>query len=138
MATPEEHQELLLLYETTVNDLAYYRVQQWSVTNHCFFLLAALAGIRQLMGTDIAQFDLIALTTITLIIAFVGLIVISRLQNAVERRDARLENTAEKFSEEFKTIWDQGAKYTPKIKMFWFLYLALIIGMLIVIRIIYI
>jgi len=138
MADSTEHQELLLLYQITVNDLAYFKSQQWSVANHCFLLFAALAGASRLLGDTITNFDLAAITILVFAIALVGLLVIWKLQRSIHVREARLVAARNQLSEVFKKAWSAKEKGESVIKVVWFLYLALIIGPLIVCRIIYV
>jgi|KBSMisStandDraft_5_1062788.scaffolds.fasta_scaffold03142_11 hypothetical protein len=44
-----EDQELRLLYEVSVADLAFFRQQQWSIANYALLLYAALVGAVKLL-----------------------------------------------------------------------------------------
>jgi hypothetical protein len=48
----------MMIYQITVNDLAYFKSQQWSLTNHSSLLLAALVGTKQLLGESTTPFEL--------------------------------------------------------------------------------
>ena len=46
--TGEERTELLALYQVTTQDLAFFKSQQWAITNYALVALAAIAGVTQL------------------------------------------------------------------------------------------
>jgi len=138
MADSTAHQELLMLYQVTVNDLSYFKRQQWSVANHCFLLFAALAGASRLIGESLSFADFAVLTFLIVCVATVGIVVIKKLQNSIDVRDARLKAVRDELSEEFNNAWLAKEKEESVIKVVWFLNVALVIGAAIVCRIIYV
>jgi len=45
-----DREELRLLYQVTAADLAYFKSQQWSVTNYTLLLLAGVLGVADMIG----------------------------------------------------------------------------------------
>lgn len=46
--TSEERADLHVLYQVTAQDLAFFKTQQWSITNYTFLIYAGVVGLDQL------------------------------------------------------------------------------------------
>lgn len=60
--TEQDREELLVLYQVTVSDLAYFKSNEWSVTNYALLLMAGTAGVRQLLGPSIEMLERVVLS----------------------------------------------------------------------------
>lgn len=121
----------MMIYQITVSDLTYFKSQQWSLTNHSFLLLAALVGSSQLLGESITTIERFALSGFALLVVIAAMILLSKLQNSILVRQARLDAAREKLGFQFYKTWaakDKGAEYVHSI---WILRSALVIGGLI-------
>ena len=98
----EERTELLALYQVTTQDLAFFKSQQWSLTNYGLLALAAIAGIPQITGLPgtkcIATILCISAVAITALTAFL----LWRLHGSIEVRRGRLEKVYAKLSDAFR------------------------------------
>ncbi len=104
---PNDHSELELLYNVSVSDLAFFKQQQWTVTNHALVVIAGLVGIAKLLSPpSLAQCDKFVLTVLVAATAAIGLFVLSRLHHSVGVRRQRLKNARAKFGAAFNTAWD--------------------------------
>jgi hypothetical protein len=117
--------ELLMLYETSVQDLAFFKQQQWNVTNYVLVLDAALVGARQLVGGTVGIW---IVSIAALVLCFVGVLQLNSLQESMEASRARLRRIRERLSREFLDAWDTKAKrdYEPVV----FLRLAMVAGVI--------
>jgi len=106
-ATPDE---LKLLYQITVNDLSYFKAQQWSVTNYSFLLLAGIVGAWQVSKANIALWELGALVALAVAICVSSLIILKKLQDSIVVRQSRLDAAREHFSVAFYKAWAAETK----------------------------
>jgi hypothetical protein len=118
----------LLLYQITVGDLTYFKSQQWSLTNHCFLLIAAVVGTQQLLGGSIAPWERYVLSGLSVLIVVAALVLLSELQDSVVVRQARLDATREKLGLEFYASWAAKAKETEYVHAIWILRSAILAG----------
>jgi hypothetical protein len=111
--------DLRLLYQVTVSDLAFFKGQQWSVTNYALLIFAALVGVTQLdQVEDLLLSDrtlLLALATVDMVLAFVALI---HLHCSIKLRRARLTSVRGKLSKSFKESWSVLPKERDGIDLF--------------------
>jgi hypothetical protein len=107
---PNEEEELRMLYQVTVSDLAYFKTQQWNVTYYALLVEAAFVGVAQLLGKNMTTVDRIILGTLSVVAAISALIVIGKLQNSIEVRDSRLDATRRTLSEAFQRAWSAQPK----------------------------
>ena len=126
-------EELLVLYQVTVADLAYFKSTQWTVTNYAVLLLAAVAGLRQVVGADIMPLERAGLSVLACIIGAAGLAMLFKLEQSIRVRETRLDAVRENLSAEFNAAWRAGAKGAEYFRSIWFLRGAIIIGATIVI-----
>ena len=103
---PDDHSEFELLYNVSVSDLAFFKQQQWTVTNHALVVMAGLVGIAKLLVHPLIQYEKWLLTVLVAATAAIGLFVLGRLQHSIEVRRRRLENVRAKFGTAFNTAWD--------------------------------
>jgi hypothetical protein len=67
--TDSERQELLALYQVTAQDLAFFKGQQWTLTNYTSVALAAIVGIAQLPGSALTPCARLVLSIIASVVA---------------------------------------------------------------------
>jgi hypothetical protein len=124
-ATSRESQ--MALYQITVSDLTYFKSQQWSLTNHAILLLAGIVGASQLLGT-VKAWERIALTVLVLLVVLAGQIILTKLENSIIVRQARLHATREKLGFDFHESWAAKDKEPEAIHAVWILRGAILIG----------
>ena len=137
MKDDTEHQELLILYQVTVGELSYFKTQQWSVTTYAFLLYAAIAGVKQLVGDPHGLSEKVILTCFTIIVLIAAITVITKLQDSIEVRQARLDATRMHFGEKFNAAWNAKSKGREYIRSVWFLHAAVSFGATVVAYIIW-
>jgi hypothetical protein len=125
-------EELMMLYQITVSDLTYFKSQQWSLTNYVFLLLAGLTGISQLLGQEATMLEKIFLIVLACAVGLGGVMLLSKLQDSIRVRQARLDSAREAFSPEFTKAWAAEVKGPEYIHSIWFLRAAIAIGTVIV------
>ena len=121
-------EELQLLYQVTVSDLAYFKTQQWSVTNYALALIAGLIGVTQFLKPAPSSYDRFVLVSLALAVSVVVLIVLSKLQKSIKVRQSRLDATRAKFSSTFREAWAAETKGQEYFHAIHFLYSAVVIG----------
>jgi len=98
----QDHSELLMLYETSVAEIAGFKQQQWAVTYYVLIAQAATVAIAQAILKSIQGTDRFFLTAILALTLGLGLVVLRSLQTSIELRRDRLRDTREHFGELFK------------------------------------
>jgi hypothetical protein len=121
-------EELHLLYEVTVSDLSYFKMQQWSVTNYSFALLAGLIGVAQFLKPDLRCADRSFLVILAVAASVVAVVVLAKLQTSITVRQARLEHVRGKFSASFQQSWAAETKGQEYIHSIYFLYAAVVVA----------
>ena len=102
---PDDHSELELLYNVSVSDLAFFKQQQWTVTNHALVVMAGLVGVEQLLVSPFSLRERWLLTILVAATVAIGLFVLGRLHHSIGVRHKRLENVRAKFGATFNTAW---------------------------------
>src|SRR3989344_6953117 len=88
--TEADHTELQLLYTVSVSDIAAFKQQQWSVTNHMLAIQAALVAVGQLLKESLGSWERWLLVVLVGVTACVGGSVLFRLRRSIEERRERL------------------------------------------------
>jgi Ca2+/Na+ antiporter len=104
------HNELLLLYQTSVGDLAFFKQQQWSCANYCLLLLAAIVAAIGLLGRTPKGWEVSVAVLLVATVAVVAVVVILKHERAIKIRRDRLNELRDSFSQEFKRAWGVQAK----------------------------
>lgn len=103
-------EELRMLYQITVSDLAYFKTQQWSVTNYALVLMAGLIGVAQFLMPSFGCSDRIALIVLVAAVAISSAVVLFKLQHSIKVRQSRLKAARGNFSESFQQAWAAETK----------------------------
>lgn len=97
-----ERTELLALYPVTTQDLAFFKSQQWSLTNYGLVALAAIAGVRQLANVNVTPCIAVVLCSVAILITLLTGLLLWRLHGSIKERRARLERIYALLSDEFR------------------------------------
>ena len=125
------HDELLMLYQVTVGDLASFKTTQWTTTNYAFLLFAGIIGVRQVSGESIQLASRLLFVALAVTVAFGVLVVLQKLQDSIEVRQARLTSIRPHFSTAFNEAWQAKQKAREYIGSVWLLRIAVVAGVVI-------
>lgn len=92
-----EQQEWHLIYQVSVQDIAFFKGQQWLVTNYGLLLDAAVVGIASLLDSSLTQTERRGLTGLVCGIAVSALYMVWSLHKAVTDARTRLETAGRRF-----------------------------------------
>jgi len=109
LRTPDRD-DLRLLYQISVNDLTYFKTQQWSVTNYTLLLYAGVVGVAQMLKPGLSVADRYVLVVLTVIVAAAVLGILTKLQKSVNVRQLRLDAVRTKMSDAFHFAWSTEDK----------------------------
>lgn len=124
--TESDKEELHLLYNVSVTDIAFFKQQQWAVTNHALVLHAALLFVAyQLLASSLAAWQLWLLIVLTWAVCIAGLGMVSRLQGSILGRRTRLERVRDHFGKPFNDAW---AIQKPKDDVHQLLFAAMLLS----------
>jgi hypothetical protein len=105
----KEHSELILLYESSVSEIAGFKQQQWTTTYYTLLVQAGLVASGQVIGNRMhgnSRFVLVVLIALSVVF---GLSILRTLQKSIKARRERLRQAREYFGEPFKS-----ARAVPK------------------------
>ena len=126
--TTNQHEELRLLYNVTAADLAFFKRQQWVVTNYALLLYAVIVAVgKQLLSAPVAAWEKILLGILAGATAISAGVIVSQLQESIKVRRARLEKLRSQFSKEFQEAW--AALEKPSDYVVPVLYAVIVIGL---------
>jgi len=104
--TDDDREELRLLYNVSVADIAFFKQQQWSVSNYTLLIHAALLFIAyQLLNGPLATWHHWLLVVLAWTVCVAGIAMIHRLQSSIAGRRTRLGRVRERFGEAFRSAW---------------------------------
>jgi hypothetical protein len=123
-----DSEELRLLYQITAGDLAYFKTQQWSVTNYTLLLYAGVIGVAQMLKPSVTVVDRVVLVTVTIFVAMSALIILAKLQKSVRVRQSRLDAVRTKFTDAFQLAWSAEEKGVERFHAIYLLRIAVVVG----------
>jgi uncharacterized membrane protein len=97
-----EHEELRLLYQTAVGEIAFFKQQQWSVTNYALLIFAGLVGVAWHFDTPLACWESRLAFLFAVITFMAAWLVLAKLQRSIEIRRSRLQRVRERFTQAFR------------------------------------
>jgi hypothetical protein len=104
--TESDSEELRLLYNVSVADIAFFKQQQWAVTNHALVLHGAFLFIAyQVLVSPLQTWQLWLLIVLTWAVCIAGLGMVNRLQGSILGRRTRLERVRGHFGKPFNDAW---------------------------------
>jgi hypothetical protein len=106
--TSAENADLHLLYQVTTQDLAFFKSQQWSITNYTFLIYAGVVGLNQLKRDS--EISAVLLSAVALSAAASAIYLLRRLEKSIEGRRARLTFIRGKLSNLFNEAWSVANK----------------------------
>ncbi len=99
----QERQELLALYQVTTQDLAFFKSQQWTLTNYTLVAFAAIVGSLHIDSSlTIGPCGRLVLCLIATLIGVIAAWVLWRLKRAIDERRDRLKRIFARFSLTFR------------------------------------
>ena len=103
-----KHEELRLLYSASVDEISFFKQQQWTVTNYAVALYVGLVVIaKQLLARPLASWKLCVLSATVVAVAIAGVAIVRLLQSSIKIRRNRLSDIRSRFSAAFRAAWMQ-------------------------------
>lgn len=103
----DDREELRLLYQVSVADIAFFKQQQWSITNYALTIQAALVLVTyQLLKGPFAAWQLWLLVVLVCGVSAACLMAIARLGTSIDARRTRLKNVRARFGTPFNEAWE--------------------------------
>lgn len=124
-----EHEELKLLYQVSVSDLAFFKKQQWNVANYTLLLYAALVGIAQLLRPSSTCYAELLISLLATVVFVVAVWVLWQLKRSIEVRRERLRKIRADFTERFNKAWQSDKITNDALILFVVLIGVLAIGL---------
>ena len=124
------HEELRLLYEASVDELDFFKRQQWSVTHYALLLYAAVVGVARLLDGNVSGAEKLAFCLVTTGVAVLGSYILWVLNNSIVVRKARLAAVRKNFSTTFHSAWTAKEKPEEALGIYGLLMAVVVIGAL--------
>jgi hypothetical protein len=127
--TPDTmHSEMVLLYQTSVADLAFFKQGQWSCANYSLLLLAAIPSAALLLGRPLRDFELWISLVLVAAIAAAAVAVLFKHESAIRIRRKRLDVVRDSFSSQFNLAWGVEGKKDEIVSVFGVLVAAILVA----------
>ncbi len=123
-------EELRLLYELTAQDLAFFKQQQWAVTNYVLLLFGAFFGVSQINALKVGTWERFVLCVVATGLAVAGIVLIYKLEQSVMARRDRLKNVRRTFTRAFCLKWKSERKAPDSSAVAWLLGAVMLVGAL--------
>lgn len=123
-----DRDDLRLLYQISVNDLSYFKTQQWSVTNYTLLLYAGVVSVAQMLKPGLSVTDRYILGALTLVVGAAALGILTKLQKSVNVRQSRLDSVRTQMTEAFHFAWSAEDKGREVFHAIYFLRVAIVGG----------
>jgi len=95
----KEHTELLAVYQVIIGDIAFWKSQQWKVTNYSILVYVAILGTAKIF--DDANVLVTVSTVVLLLLGFAVLLlsfyVLNELEQSLKKSRERLERIVQSF-----------------------------------------
>ena len=88
-----------------MQDIAFFKKQQWVATNYGIALYVAVVAIASQLLATLTLAHKIVLLVFSLAVMLAGIGVVCHLQDSIEVRRARLKDIRERFGEPFQAAW---------------------------------
>jgi NhaP-type Na+/H+ or K+/H+ antiporter len=122
-------EELRLLYQVSTQDLAFFKKQQWSVTNYVLLLYGALIYVSQKDALQVASlFERFVLCLLATALSVVGILLVYKLEKSIKARRDRLKNIRCTFTESFCLAWNSKHKAPDSAAIAYLLYTVMGLG----------
>jgi len=106
LQTDINREELRLLYQVSINDIAFFKRNQWSATNYTLAIHAAVILISyQILKSPLDTLQLWVLIVLAWSASVGGLAVVWELQESIRGRRTRLRRVRRYFGRPFKNAW---------------------------------
>jgi hypothetical protein len=125
-----EHEELLVLFQVTAQDISFFKSQQWTLTNYTLVAFAAIVGIPKFIGVSLSCFYQIFLSIVAVVLATSSLWIMFRLKKSIDERRDRLNRIYDKLSYVFLEALGNKQKVSTN-EMFIFLCVFILCGLVV-------
>lgn len=126
--SPENREDMHLLYQVAVADLAFFKSQQWSITSSTLLVYSALFAASKVMGAFAPCPIKTVLVIAVLFVCLSSVVLLWKLQKAMGVRHSRLEFVRSHLTELFQRAWAAEDKGTEFLLAVYFLYVVVVAG----------
>jgi hypothetical protein len=110
VSTPKDaafHAEVLALHGVAVGDIAFFKSQQWHVTNYALLLYGAVVALSRLLGSP-SPLEFLVLGLLAAATFVVGCVVILQLEASIKKGRDRLSALRVHMSDVAMEAWAAG------------------------------
>jgi hypothetical protein len=94
------HSELLEFHRMAVSDIAFFKQQQWQVTNYALLLYGAIVAAPKLIGAPLTGAEYSALWIVSLIVLAAGIFLLLDIEKSLAKGRNRLPAARKYFDQE--------------------------------------
>ena len=123
-----EHQEITVLYQIMVQDLAQFKNQQWTLTNYTILVFAAIISVSEFDDLKLSLCGSFLLCLVASVIFGIAVHILWQLRASIEIRRKRIKHIIEKYSEVYRSCLGKSKKVNSG-EMFFFLLFILLMGL---------
>ena len=93
--------EFLTLYQVSAQEIAFFKEQQWKITNYGLLLYAAVIGIARLFPDFPYALELGLLWALSFLVLIIGIFLVCKLDTALSEARERVSRARRLLSDEF-------------------------------------
>lgn len=115
----EERDDLHALYQACVADLAFFKSQQWSITNYSILAYGGIFAAAKIAASNSCLFK-VALIAMIIAITSSGVVMVLSLHHAIKVRQARLAFIRGKLTTMFTEAWgamEKGSEFLDPVRI---------------------
>ena len=105
---PQQQDDLRMLFQVCVSDLAYLKEQQWRITNYTLLLYAVLFGCARAFSGNLSFPELVVRCFLAFLVLCAAFAVLVSLQRSIDKGRRRMRAVRSQLSEGFKDAWAGG------------------------------
>ncbi len=134
----QEHDDFLELHRTAIHDIAFFKLQQWRVTNYALLLYAAIVALPKFLPPPLSLVEAPLRWLLSFAVVALGGMVLCQLQKSIGKGRARLNKIREHFSKNALDAWAAGGKSSEdRPSLLWLFLSVLVVGFLLVTGLLY-
>lgn len=102
------NEEMHLLYQMSVYEIAFFKQQQWRVTNYGLLIYGVIIAIPKILEYKLATYEYYGLFIVAFAVLTVSWLLLGSLEVSLSKGRARLIKAKDSFSKQFKDAWQCG------------------------------
>jgi hypothetical protein len=110
------NEEMRLLYQMSVSEIAFFKQQQWRVTNYGLLLYGVIVAIPKILNYNLFTLEYVVLFLISFAVLAVCWFLVGSLEKSLLKSRTRLVKAKDNFGKEFKDAWKRDMSEHDQVR----------------------